>query len=628
MTGLDEAGPATTRSFVAYHPFTSRSSPQPSPAKRENSQDSTKAALWNANDGFEKPSREQSLFTDGRPKCPNGRKRTASGSVKSAGALSSHGNAAPNGHSHVSGQNKVFLLSYSMPSSTLTELQLSSQLRTRLSTAFSKVQHGWGQPQPVAEADRYMPVQRIPSASSAPNSPTARRGSHSNVERVNNRLNRDGSLQPPPSSIRHVRTLSDSAGVDLPSRHRSVETKYQPSQSNTPMSPPPSAAAATGTQQARTYESFWRNHNSSNNNPASRMFRAQVSQNPHPSLAPPVDIVSRRKGHNNSAPPLLSQVSPLQRGQGHWSPIHQRSSSNNQDELSWAQSTPSTIRPSSQPTSSSATAAAIGRDRGRATAVSQTQKAAMEQDAVETLLFMSSPGNSSYHLSTFRAPTPSPVLGMDEQVMHVPSLSREGDTVGVGAEPGDGHAKKPRQSYFNTTTKTNATANAAGANISTFNTHPRYHTTINNDDDDNSTEDDSDHHHHHQHFSDIQSHPHPQLHHLAKPTPPGKTTSTDTRARELAIEAMLDAMDVEMAEREGGSDDDEFDDVSDDDDDEAEGAEGYGVGSSDGYGASGKEMQDAKSMLVSANPMTTMSTTGNVHTDADADADADVDMDR
>ncbi len=102
--------------------------------------------------------------------------------------------------------------------------------------------------------------------------------------------------------------------------------------------------------QASTYESFWREHSSGT---APRPLHKSAGG---PSLAPPANIQSRNPHRSGSSkkPPLLytNSLSPP----------------------------PST--PPSKPLTKIRT---------------PSQQAAVEKDAVETLLFMSSPGNSGYH---------------------------------------------------------------------------------------------------------------------------------------------------------------------------------------------------------------------------------------
>ena len=116
-------------------------------------------------------------------------------------------------------------------------------------------------------------------------------------------------------------------------------------------------------QPSRTYESFWRDHSTSSY-PSHRNSQSQVTSPPSKSLAPPADIrptpTSRRSDTPKfSKPPIIS-------GQRSNSPY-----------LNAGPRTPHRT------------------DFRDGTSIqTPTQKTIQEQDAIETLLFMSSPGNS------------------------------------------------------------------------------------------------------------------------------------------------------------------------------------------------------------------------------------------
>jgi hypothetical protein len=122
---------------------------------------------------------------------------------------------------------------------------------------------------------------------------------------------------------------------------------------------------STSGQPSRTYESFWRDH-SAINNPTSKLSSQQSAVSPPPSrgLAPPADIrpsiTSRRSGTPKfSKPPAIS-------GQTSNSSL-QTSNPRTPNRMDY---------------------------RENAAIQTPTQKTIQEQDAIETLLFMSSPGNS------------------------------------------------------------------------------------------------------------------------------------------------------------------------------------------------------------------------------------------
>lgn len=126
-----------------------------------------------------------------------------------------------------------------------------------------------------------------------------------------------------------------------------------------------------------TYESFWREHSTS-----SALKHAQ-SRSPlagGPSLAPPVDILPRSRRRSNS----LRTQPPSIDTRNH-SYHNSRGNSTAASDLVTGLTTP---------------------PKRAFTSRTPSQKAAMEQDAVETLLFMSSPGNSGHQPQTRSLGTP------------------------------------------------------------------------------------------------------------------------------------------------------------------------------------------------------------------------------
>ena len=129
------------------------------------------------------------------------------------------------------------------------------------------------------------------------------------------------------------------------------------------------------TQSGPTYESFWREHSTSN---ALNHAQPQSPQLGGPSLAPPVDILPRSRRRSNplrTQPPSLSTTNTF----------------NNHGSISMASNR--SADPATPPKKAS-------------TVRTPSQKAAMEQDAVETLLFMSSPGNSGHRTQARSIRTP------------------------------------------------------------------------------------------------------------------------------------------------------------------------------------------------------------------------------
>ena len=122
------------------------------------------------------------------------------------------------------------------------------------------------------------------------------------------------------------------------------------------------------TQVGASYESFWRAHEGTN---VSRSSQTRPPSTDGPSLAPPADIVSRTPRRADS---MKRQPPPLQ---------------TNVMESPYGHSHPASFfdAPSTPP-----------QKRG-AKIRTPSQQAAVEKDAVETLLFMSSPGISGYQQS-------------------------------------------------------------------------------------------------------------------------------------------------------------------------------------------------------------------------------------
>lgn len=127
-------------------------------------------------------------------------------------------------------------------------------------------------------------------------------------------------------------------------------------------------------QVGAAYESFWREHEGVS---APKHTGVGGSPNEGPSLAPPVDLVPRNQRRIGGSIPQLPTL--------HTKDLH---SAGNQPGSAFSNlpTTPPRIKASKTRTPS--------------------QQAAVEKDAVETLLFMSSPGNSNYHAPSALAGTP------------------------------------------------------------------------------------------------------------------------------------------------------------------------------------------------------------------------------
>ncbi|KAL8952587.1 MAG: hypothetical protein Q9222_001502 [Ikaeria aurantiellina] len=221
--------------------------------------------------------------------------------------------------------------------------ELSNDLRTRLSYAMFKVQNGW-------QAHNLNELEAIAAQKLSPASVTQQRPF--------------GATSPPDDSA-HPPSSQDTQPFS-PERSRQTY-QFQPSQAAllSPASPPQA--------QQHTYEDFFRDEART----GGILDSTKSKNSPHrgPTLAPPVDILPRtaRRTHaiNGNQPPLPP---PLQTAN--------------------FPSTPPPPQPQHNPSTATT----------RTLQTPTQQKSAMEQDAVETLMFMSSPGNSGYH-PAFKSPT-------------------------------------------------------------------------------------------------------------------------------------------------------------------------------------------------------------------------------
>ncbi len=143
---------------------------------------------------------------------------------------------------------------------------------------------------------------------------------------------------------------------------------------------------------APSYESFWREHEESGGHRTTHAGNPPIGG---PSLAPPVDILPRnpRRLVSLATQPPALRTNGLRNSKGYINPR-----------------TPSPKKPSTMRTPS--------------------QQAAVEKDAVETLLFMSSPGNSDYRPHT--APSGTPLRS--EFTSHASQASHTSAVVGNEAQ--------------------------------------------------------------------------------------------------------------------------------------------------------------------------------------------------
>lgn len=234
-----------------------------------------------------------------------------------------------------------------------------------------KVQRGW-QDHSLEEVENLASKQAAPiSIASATHS---NRGVvDSSSSNVQSSIARGGALHSPERDT-EISRLADhalnenlSAALDLP---------------RNPYSSPPTKQTRGSSNVTPTYESFWRQHATKPTNGGGAQKRTHSKK---PSLEPPVNILPRnprRTSGQRAQPPSLYTKS-----------VSNLSTSSEASSKSFVPATPSP-------------------QRRTATQRTPSQNAAMEKDAVETLLFMSSPINSGYlprngHLPG-TPPVPSP----------------------------------------------------------------------------------------------------------------------------------------------------------------------------------------------------------------------------
>ncbi|KAI1848109.1 hypothetical protein JX265_005894 [Neoarthrinium moseri] len=257
------------------------------------------------------------------------RKRMADGAVKHTRDSSSTSPVRMQGHS----RNTSTVSVASTAGSRIGEL--SAELKTKLSYAMMKVNNGW----------QSHSIDEVESLASHVASPTS---STSTVH------GRHGTSASPRVVLTGMRQGASSAGIS-----------------------PISQQAPQG----RTYESFWRENNSSNK-PQHHSASPPTSQ--VPMLAPPAAIQPGRPG----------QINPRRNSNARYTPTYlsQQASPHTPAQPSPLQSTPGTT--------------SIRTPQVDPILYSPHQNV-REQEALETLIFMSSPGNSANLKHTFPSSQPS-----------------------------------------------------------------------------------------------------------------------------------------------------------------------------------------------------------------------------
>lgn len=267
-----------------------------------------------------------------------------------------------------------------------------------------KVQHGW-QSHSLGEVEN-LAGQHISPTSNPSTSTTLRRVQASPERSIRTPSKARGDFSPSPEGFVEATRLQYHATHENASvNHAHPAHLYQSplNKRNSPSSTEPP-----------TYESFWRQHSarpSGSNNPP-----VQSARPTGPSLEPPAHIFSRntRRSNPQHKPPTLYTKS--------------LSNLSTSSETSAQSFVPATPPPASQ---------------RRATATrTPSQNAAMEKDAVETLLFMSSPINPGYHTHSRNGLSPGTPIRTPNRVAgkHV-GFAATGTGGSVGRESSDDESR-------------------------------------------------------------------------------------------------------------------------------------------------------------------------------------------
>ncbi|MCJ1237084.1 hypothetical protein MMC14_005068 [Varicellaria rhodocarpa] len=282
----------------------------------------------------------------------HGQKRTASGNVKVPGLTSP---ISPYRKSHSR---------HTSTASTGSQVgELSAQLRTRLSYAMVKVQNGW-ESRTIDEVETLASQQTSPVSAL---SSSQRSYEAPYVDMMDLYRERSGFQQ---SSERTTAASSQPlTATHLPSNSLGQSSGYQ--YSSKPTYP------ISGHSDGSIQKHHTRKSSKQTLTPQSHTG-AQA-----PSLAPPLELGSRHfrrpvQGRVQPPPPDTHSLSNL-------------STSSSRSASSAVPATPPPKRTPVTKTTSQKDAA--------------IEKAAMEKDAIETLIFMSSPGNSQYHLTNSQLPS-------------------------------------------------------------------------------------------------------------------------------------------------------------------------------------------------------------------------------
>ncbi|KAL8971000.1 MAG: hypothetical protein Q9183_001263, partial [Haloplaca sp. 2 TL-2023] len=306
-------------------------------------------------------------------------KRTASGEVKqgSNSHPGSPGEATQHGHSrNTSTASKASQVS-----------EISNELRTRLSYAMFKVQNG-------LQSNTIDQVEAIASQKASPSTGNLR-SPFSQHKSPNPSTAQVGKSPRQPKALPHQVVLSPGS----PSRGPQLSW----SQKNVHQQPSRKQDLVTG-----GFEALSQGKPGSNASDHNGLHRRMSGG---PSLAPPIDIFSKT-GHrphtaNGGHPPRLETGMPYTQTNG---------------------LVASPVAASTGPSTPQRTPASILR--------TSSQKTSMEQDAVETLMFMSSPGNTG-HFSAFHngtSPLPSRAMNSSPKRVGFDSHGQHAKGSGLGKD--------------------------------------------------------------------------------------------------------------------------------------------------------------------------------------------------
>ncbi|KAI9789410.1 MAG: hypothetical protein M1816_006070 [Peltula sp. TS41687] len=326
-----------------------------------------------------------------------GLKRTASGTIKATDASPTKSLT----HAATTDGSKT----------TVTEASgqnindLTTQLQTRLSYAMLKVQRGW-------ESHSLDEVEALTSQQASPTSLKGTLDRHplrqsplgaaswTSMSRQSSGLSENSPLSPFPASQRIVHGHDSLDANHLRSRPtgRAWPVNASESHGGGPLESPSSNLTS------HTYESFRRGQTGTNTASAKRPFEASKTstgnvssaQQRPPALAPAVDLIPSTITSSHPG----QQERERERPDNLHSPIHASSQISSVTSPTNSISTTVQVTPTARPRLSFAE----GKRPLSLRTPSQTEKASMEQDAVETLLYMSTPGGNRIHQAPHNTP--------------------------------------------------------------------------------------------------------------------------------------------------------------------------------------------------------------------------------